>query len=48
MHDEAGATTDEPFTEQTVERFASCEPMQPAGAAVLRLAWRHREALLAR
>jgi hypothetical protein len=48
VHDEASATTGVPFTEQTVERFALHEPMQPAGAALLRLAWRHREALLAR
>jgi len=48
MHNEAAATTGVPFTEQTVERFALHEPMQPAGAALLRLAWRHREALLTR
>ncbi len=48
MHDEPGATTGVPFTEQTVERFATNEPMQPAGAALLQLAWRHRDTLLAR
>jgi hypothetical protein len=48
MHDEVGATTGVPFTEQTVERFAIHEPMQPAGAALLRLAPCHRDALLAR
>lgn len=36
-----------PFTAQTVERFASTEPMQAAGAGLLRLAWRHRSILLA-
>lgn len=48
VNDEAGATTGVPFTEQTVDRFAGHEPMQPAGAALLRLAWSHREALLTR
>jgi hypothetical protein len=48
VREEAGATSGVPFTEQTVERFALHEPMQPAGAALLRLAWRHREALLTR
>ena len=37
-----------PFTEQTVEQFARAEPMQPAGAATLVLAWRQREVLLNR
>lgn len=36
-----------PFTAQTVERYASTEPMQAAGAGLLRLAWRHRTTLLA-
>ena len=36
-----------PFTGETVERFAGgAEPMQAAGAAVLQLAWRHRDRLL--
>jgi hypothetical protein len=35
-----------PLTQQTVERFATHEPMQPAGAALLRLAWRYRDVLL--
>lgn len=48
LHDETGATTGVPFTKQTVERFTTNEPMQPAGAALLRLAWRHRDALLPR
>jgi hypothetical protein len=36
-----------PFTEQTVERYVSSEPMQAAGAGLLQLAWRHRSVLLA-
>ena len=36
-----------PFTAQTVERYTSTEPMQAAGAGMLRLAWRHRSTLLA-
>jgi hypothetical protein len=35
-----------PFTTETVERYASTEPTQAAGAALLRLAWRHRSVLL--
>ncbi|MGH3158007.1 MAG: hypothetical protein ACRDNF_15725, partial [Streptosporangiaceae bacterium] len=35
-----------PFTAGTVDRFACREPMQPAGAAVLELAWEHRKLLL--
>lgn len=31
-----------PFTADTVDRFATHEPTQAAGAALLRLAWRHR------
>jgi len=46
LDDQTGATTGVPFTEQTIERFTTSEPMQPAGAALLRLAWRHRDALL--
>lgn len=34
-----------PFTAETVERYASHEPTQAAGAALLRLAWRHRHVL---
>jgi hypothetical protein len=36
-----------PFTAETVQRYASAEPMQAAGAGLLRLAWRHRSILLA-
>ena len=36
-----------PFTAEVVHRFAGgSEPMQPAGSAVLELAWRHRARLL--
>ena len=34
------------FTAESVQRFTAAEAMQPAGAAVLALAWQHREALL--
>lgn len=36
-----------PFTAASVARFTTAEPMQPAGAALLRLAWQHRDTLLA-
>jgi hypothetical protein len=43
-----GLVTRMPFTGETVERFTGgAVPMQPAGAAVLRLAWLHRASLLA-
>jgi hypothetical protein len=36
-----------PFTSEAVDRFGSgAEPMQAAGAAILQLAWRHRNSLL--
>ncbi|MQA83836.1 MAG: transcriptional regulator [Streptosporangiales bacterium] len=35
-----------PFDEKSVGRFAASEPMQAAGAVLLRLAWRHRGVLL--
>lgn len=35
-----------PFTADQVERYAGREPTQAAGAALLRLAWQHRDALL--
>jgi hypothetical protein len=36
-----------PFTSEAVDRFAGgAEPMQAAGAAILQLAWRHRNSLL--
>jgi hypothetical protein len=34
------------FTAEAVADVTGSRPMQPAGAAILRLAWRHREALL--
>ncbi|MGH3864550.1 MAG: hypothetical protein ACRDQ4_00155 [Pseudonocardiaceae bacterium] len=35
-----------PFTTETVRRYARHEPTQAAGAALLKLAWRHRSVLL--
>jgi hypothetical protein len=35
-----------PFTAESVEQFTRTEAMQPAGAALLALAWQHREVLL--
>jgi hypothetical protein len=43
--DATGATVGVPFS---VERFTAAEPMQAAGAALLRLAWLHRDTLVAR
>jgi hypothetical protein len=34
------------FSAASVERFTTAEAMQPAGAALLRLAWQHRKVLL--
>ena len=34
------------FSAANVDRFTSVEAMQPAGAAILRLAWQHRDVLL--
>jgi len=34
------------FDKKNVERYAGAEPMQPAGAALLRIAWQHRRTLL--
>jgi hypothetical protein len=44
---EGSITSAVPFTAQTVQRYASTEPMQAAGAGLLRLAWRHRSIVLA-
>ena len=41
------ATTGFAFTESSVHRFSTREPMQAAGAAALRLAWKHQRSLLA-
>jgi hypothetical protein len=35
-----------PFSAGVIEHFAASEPVQAAGAAVLRLAWRHREMMV--
>jgi hypothetical protein len=44
----AGATIGIPFTASSIEHFTTAEPMQPAGAALLRTAWKHRDTLLAK
>jgi hypothetical protein len=46
--DATGTTVGIPFTAAAVERFTTAEPMQSAGSALLRLAWAHRDTLLAR
>jgi hypothetical protein len=46
--DATGTTIGIPFRAATVERFTTAEPMQPAGAALLRLAWLHSATLLRR
>jgi len=43
----AGAAAGVAFGAGNIERFAAREPMQPAGAALLRTAWQHRAALFA-
>jgi hypothetical protein len=43
---EGRVTAGIPFTADVVRRFSGREPMQPAGAAVLELAWQHRKWLL--
>jgi hypothetical protein len=43
----AGANVGVAFKAPDIERFTTAEPMQPAGAALLRLAWEHRDVLLA-
>ncbi len=44
--DQAPAVAGVPFTQESVERFSATKPMQPAGAALLQLAWRYRATLL--
>ena len=44
--DGAGAAVGVAFGAPNIERFTAAEPMQPAGAALLRIAWEHRDALL--
>lgn len=46
LEDATGGSAGIPFAAEQVDRLTSTEPMQPAGAALLRLAWRHRKALL--
>jgi hypothetical protein len=43
----AGGTDGFAFTQGNIERFVGSEPMQAAGAAVLSLAWQHRDQLTA-
>jgi hypothetical protein len=43
----AGVAAGVAFRAAIVERFGTTEPMQAAGAALLRLAWQHRDTLLA-
>jgi hypothetical protein len=43
----AGPAVGVPFKAPNIERFTAAEPMQPAGAALLRIAWEHRDTLLA-
>ncbi|MQS11201.1 transcriptional regulator [Streptomyces kaniharaensis] len=46
LEDATGRSVGIPFTADQVDRLTGTEPMQPAGAALLRLAWQHRKALL--
>jgi hypothetical protein len=46
VEDGAGRSVGVPFRADHVERLTTEEQMQPAGAALLRLAWQHRAALL--
>ncbi|WP_189923047.1 hypothetical protein [Kitasatospora xanthocidica] len=46
MEDSTGQAVGIPFTAEQVERLTMREPMQPAGAALLQLAWQHRDVLL--
>ncbi|MFJ9694745.1 hypothetical protein [Kitasatospora sp. NPDC101183] len=46
LDDATGRSAGIPFTAAHVDRFTTAEPMQPAGAALLRLAWQHRDTLL--
>jgi hypothetical protein len=41
-----GTVHQEPFTAATVEEYVYRKPIQPAGAGLLELAWRNRDALL--
>ncbi|PPK66639.1 hypothetical protein V5P93_004678 [Actinokineospora auranticolor] len=46
-NDEGRVLDAQPFTEDTITRFVHHEPTQAAGAALLALAWAHRDTLLA-
>ncbi|WP_052707691.1 hypothetical protein [Streptomyces rubellomurinus] len=46
LEDGTGHAAGIPFTADQVERLTVREPMQPAGAALLQLAWQHRDVLL--
>ncbi|MEU5642826.1 XRE family transcriptional regulator [Streptomyces milbemycinicus] len=48
VEDGTGRSMGVPFRADHIERLTTVEPMQPAGAALLRLAWLHRDALLGR
>ncbi len=45
-HNNEGEVVGVAFTAANVLRYSTVEPMQPAGAALLRLAWKHRGELL--
>ncbi|WP_395297236.1 XRE family transcriptional regulator [Kitasatospora hibisci] len=47
LEDGTGRSLGIPFSEEQIDRLTGAEPMQPAGAALLRLAWQHRDVLLA-
>ncbi|MET8622711.1 hypothetical protein ABZW30_02930 [Kitasatospora sp. NPDC004669] len=46
LEDARGRSAGIPFTAEQVDRLTGTEPMQPAGATLLRLAWKHRRTLL--
>ncbi|MDJ0339983.1 hypothetical protein QMK19_06750 [Streptomyces sp. H10-C2] len=46
MEDGTGRAVGIPFRADQIERLTGSEPMQPAGAALLQLAWQHRKVLL--
>ncbi|MER7792108.1 hypothetical protein [Streptomyces sp. NPDC097640] len=48
VEDGTGRSLGVPFRADHIARLTTVEPMQPAGAALLRLAWLHRDTLLGR
>ncbi|MFG2820971.1 hypothetical protein ACGFX4_16280 [Kitasatospora sp. NPDC048365] len=46
LEDGTGRSLGIPFSEEQIGRLTGSEPMQPAGAALLQLAWQHRKVLL--